>query len=79
MEEKKAVLRSKRWVAIACVAVILLAVCLVGQAAADCPLEVGEPSGEGALTSIRLVMAVLLATAVAALVFAGLLRRALPK
>ena len=72
-------LRSKRWVAIACVSVILLAVCLVGQAAADGPLKVDEPAGGGALASIRLVIAVLLATAVAALVFAGLLRRAAPK
>jgi len=78
-EEKRAVLRSKRWVAIAWIAVILLAVCLVGQAAADCPLSAHEPSGREALASIRLVMAALLATTVAGLIVVGLFSRARPR
>ena len=71
-------LRSKRLVVIACVAVILLAFCLVIPAAAD-NLCVEELAGGGALGSVRLVLAVLLASTVAGLIVVGLLSRTMPR
>jgi len=73
------VLRAKRRAAIACVAGILLAFCLAGQAAADVSPVVQESAGGGALASVRLVLAVLLATTVAGLIVVGLFSRTGPR
>jgi hypothetical protein len=78
-EEKRAVLRWRRSAAIACVALVLLAVCLAGQVAADGPPMADQPTGGGTLASVRLVLAVLLATTVAAVVVVGLWHRTSPR